>query len=72
MTNVITENDDGTTTIKVSFADEGIALEGETTVKGNTATAQSYLPVYEADLRANFAYMFPIIQPDPMPMGGTM
>ena len=60
MNNVITENQDGTTTIQVSFADEGVDLQGQTSVKGGQAQAQSYLPVFGADLRRNFADKFPL------------
>ena len=60
MTHVITENQDGTTTIQVSFADEGVDLQGQTSIKGGPVQAQSYLPVFESDLRRNFADMFPL------------
>lgn len=60
MTHVITENQDGTTTIQVNFADEGVDLQGQTSIKGGPVQAQSYLPVFESDLRRNFADMFPL------------
>jgi len=54
------ENDDGTTTIKVDFMDEGVDLVGETSVKGNKTSASTYLSTYEADLRRNNIELFPI------------
>lgn len=59
MTSVITENQDRTSTIRVDFSDEGVNLQGETSIKGGEAEAISYLPVFEKDLRINFADLFP-------------
>lgn len=71
MTYVITANPDGTATIAVDFADEGITLSGETAVKGGEADALRYLPIFAVDLRRNFADLFP--QPEqPAPDGGMM
>lgn len=53
-------NDSDTTIIKVDFADEGVELTGETSVKGDGLAAIAYLPVFESDLRRNFAEKFPI------------
>lgn len=64
MTYQITENPNNTTTIEISFTDEGIDLVGHTTVKGKAADAENYLPVFESDLRRNFAELFP---PPPAP-----
>lgn len=61
MTHVIQVNSDGTTTLRVDFVDEGVPLQGETTVKGRQAEALAYLPVFEADLRRNFADRYPIL-----------
>lgn len=62
MTYKLIENEDGTTTIKVSFLDEGVELEGETRVKGEVSKALAYMPIYEADLRRNYADLFPIFE----------
>ncbi len=67
MTYVLTVNGDGTTTIEISFIDEGVDIQGRTNVKGGEAEALSYLPVFEADLRRNYADLFPL---PPMPEGG--
>ena len=53
-------NDGDTTIIKVDFADEMVELNGETSVKGGEAAAVAYLPVFESDLRRNFAEKFPV------------
>lgn len=63
-------NQDGTTTIRIDFADEGIQLTGETSVKGSETVATSYLPVFEADLRRNFAEKFPV--PETPDQGGML
>jgi hypothetical protein len=55
----ITVLDDGTTRIDVSFSDEGVDLQGTTSVRGGQAEAERYLPVYESDLRTNYADLFP-------------
>ena len=60
---------DGIARIEVSFADEGVDLVGTTHVKGGEAEALAYLPVFEADLRRNFADLFPAPQ---MPLGGEL
>lgn len=59
MTHLFINNGD-TTTIKVDFADEGVELTGETSVKGDESAAVAYLPVFESDLRRNFAEKFPV------------
>ncbi|MDI9466557.1 MAG: hypothetical protein QM343_01600 [Bacillota bacterium] len=64
MTHVITENQNGTTTIQVDFADEGVDLQGKTLVKGGEAAALSYLRIFEKDLRRNFAEKFPLPEPE--------
>lgn len=69
MTHDIVVNDDNTASISVSFLDEGIDLQGNTSVKGGEAEALRYLPVFEADLRRNFSDRFPLPE---MPQGGMM
>ena len=63
MTYQIIAFDNGTHRIQVSFSDEGVALEGETTVKGSPEDAERYVSVFERDLRTNYAHLFP--QPEP-------
>lgn len=58
MTKIITVSD-GVATLAVNFADEGVDLQGQTTVKGGEAEALAYAPFFEADLRRNFADRFP-------------
>ncbi len=65
------DNQDGTTTIKANFTDEGVDLYGETTVRGGETEALRYLPVFEADLRRNFADIFPIPEMLAPPEGGV-
>lgn len=60
---------DGITRINVDFSDEGVNLQGETTVKGGEAEALQYLPTFEADLRRNFSDLFPLPE---MPEGGLI
>lgn len=63
MTYQITDMGNGTHQIQVSFFDEGVELEGETTVKGTPEDAEWYVSVFERDLRTNYAHIFP--QPEP-------
>jgi hypothetical protein len=63
MTYQITDMGNGTHQIQVSFFDEGVELEGETTVKGTPEDAERYVSVFERDLRINYAHLFP--QPEP-------
>ena len=60
MTHNIKVNQNGTTTIQVDFSDEDVNLQGKTSVKGGEGAAMAYLPTFEADLRRNFADMFPL------------
>lgn len=64
MTYDIAVLDDGTARIDVSFADEGVDLQGTTTVKGGEAEAIAYLPTFEADLRRNYRHLFPEPEPE--------
>ena len=63
MTYQITDMGNGTHQIQVSFFDEGVELEGETTAKGTPEDAERYVSVFERDLRTNYAHIFP--QPEP-------
>ena len=64
MTYQITDMGNGTHQIQVSFSDEGVALEGETTVKGTPEDAERYVSVFERDLRTNYAHLFPQSEPE--------
>lgn len=69
---VINENQDGTTSITIDFIDEGVDLQCDTTVKGDSAAAGAYLPFFVKDMRRNFADRWPLPEPtEPqMPEGG--
>lgn len=69
MTYEFIDNQNGTTTINVSFTDENVELQGTTTIKGGEQEALEYLPVFEADLRRNYSDLFPLPE---MPEGGLM
>lgn len=56
---------DGTTRIDVDFSDEGVDLQGSTSVKGGKPEALAYLPTFESDLRRNYRHLFPEPEPDP-------
>lgn len=66
------EPGDGITLIGVDFSDEGVALQGETTVKGGTEQAEKYLPAFERDLRENYRDLFPVPEPEIEPEGEMM
>lgn len=60
MTYEIIKNTDGTTTLRMSFIDENVDLQGEISIKGGVEDATSYVPFFENDLRCNFADKFPV------------
>jgi len=68
MTYQIIAFDNGIHRIQVSFSDEGVALQGETTVKGSPEDAERYVLVFERDLRTNYAYLFPQPEPKEVPV----
>jgi len=68
MTYVCIAEQDGTTTLTIDFADEGVQLTGETSIKGGEASALTYLPTFELDLRRNFSDKFPV--PEVVIIGG--
>ena len=72
MTLVITNNLDGTTSIAIDFSDEGVDLQCDTTVKGDSAAAGAYLPFFVKDMRRNFADRWPLPEPTTpeIPEGG--
>lgn len=70
MTYNIIENQDGTSSITIEFSDEGVNLQCRTSVKGDMAAAEQYLPFFEADMRNNFADLFPLPQTPATPEGG--
>lgn len=45
--------------LSVNFDDENVDLQGEIRIKGTQEDALKYLPVFEKDLRRNFADKFP-------------
>ena len=63
MTKIITGNEDGTCTIAVDYADEGIELQGTTTIIGGEAKATAYIGVFDEDLRRNNSHLFPTPEP---------
>lgn len=72
----ITDNENGTCTLHISFEDEGIKneldqfLTGTILVEGTTAQASDYANIFEADLRRCNAKLFPI--PEPIAAPGDM
>lgn len=54
---------DGITEIAVDFNDEGVDLQGTTTVIGDEAKARSYAQIFAQDLRRNNRHKFPLPQP---------
>ena len=70
MTKIATIVNEKHTKLVIDFADEGVALIGETLVVGNEEKALAYAPFFEADLRRNNAEFFP--QPEMPVMEGEM
>ncbi|MDO5116174.1 MAG: hypothetical protein Q4D58_08775 [Synergistaceae bacterium] len=64
MTSTIEIIDEKTTKLNISFADEDIDLECAIEVAGDEAAALAYAPFFEADMRRQYADLFP--QPDPI------
>ena len=63
MTYVITVSE-GVSSLEVSFVDEGVDLVDHVIVDGGEAKAIAYLPFFVADLRRNYAHLFPQPQPE--------
>lgn len=63
MTSNITALTDNRQQIDLDYADEGIELQGSTTIIGDTARAASYVEVFDRDLRKTYSHLFP--QPEP-------
>lgn len=55
---------DGLTPLSLDFSDEGVPLEGETTVVGGLEAASAYAPFFERDLRKAYAHLFPAPEPE--------
>lgn len=72
MTHKFTQLENGKTEIEVSYIDEGIELEGKTTIVGDETVATRYLPFFEKDLRANYKHLFPIPEPEVYPEEGEL
>jgi hypothetical protein len=64
MTYYITELENGITKLIVDFSDEGIDLQGETTVKGTQTDAEKYTITFAKDLKKNNIELFPM-PPEP-------
>jgi hypothetical protein len=65
MTYNIEELENGITKLTVDFSDEGIDLQGETTVKGTQKDAEKYVKTFANDLKQNNIELFPkLTEPD--------
>ena len=51
--------DEKTTRLIIDFSDEGVDLCGDILVAGDEQAALGYAPFFEADLRRNYAELFP-------------
>ena len=71
----ITDNENGTCTLYISFEDEGIKneldqfLTGTILVEGTVAQTSDYANIFEADLRRCNSKLFPVPE---MPTEGTL
>lgn len=61
---VITIDENNIALLQVDFSDEGVNLQGEIRISGGEQRALQYLPIFEADLRKNYVYMFPTLEPE--------
>lgn len=59
-----TDNGDGTTSIAIDFADEGVDLTAQTKVIGDEEKARAYAGVFGEDIRRIKSHLFP--QPEPI------
>ena len=59
MTYIINNIGDGKCSIDVDFRDEGVDLQGRTSVIGDESKAAQYALVFEADLRQANSHLFP-------------
>jgi len=64
MTYDINNIGDGKCSIDIDFADEGVTLQGHTSVIGDESRAKQYVPVFEADLRQANSHLFPRVEPE--------
>ena len=55
----IEELENGITKLTVDFSDEGIELQGETTVKSSKEDAEKYVDTFAKDLKQNNIELFP-------------
>ena len=62
--------DEKATRLIIDFSDEGVDLCGDILVAGDEQAALGYAPFFEADLRRNYAELFPV--PEMPEMGGEM
>lgn len=69
----VTDHENGTCSLHISFEDEGIKkstgeyLSGTILVDGDESKANGYAPFFEADLRRCNAKLFPVPEPEEMP-----
>lgn len=52
------------TKLIIDFSDEGISLQGETTVKGGKENAEKYIKIFANDLKRNNIELFPKTEPE--------
>lgn len=71
MTYEITASDN-VSILGVSFLDEGVDLVEHIKVDGGEQAALAYLPFFVADLRRNYAHLFPQPEPEPGDMDRFM
>ncbi len=66
MKSTITQIEEGKQKVEIDFSDENVDVQAETTVIGDEADAQRYLPVFEKDIRRQNRHKFPEPKmPDP-------
>lgn len=51
--------------IDIDYADEGIELDGHTTIIGDYEHARAYAEIFDRDLRNTYSHLFPVAEPDP-------
>lgn len=64
MTYTVNDIGGGKQAIAIDFADEGVQLQGNTSILGGEVQARQYVPVFEADLRRANSHLFPVEAPE--------
>jgi hypothetical protein len=59
MKHTITNAGPGAQNVSLDYTDEGVNLIIDRTVTGLPADAETYVPAFDQDVRANFSHMFP-------------